>query len=171
MPKLFRALLKKNKWFWDGPLPWLEPGDIPADPLEHLTPNQFRLSVYEVNDDRSRIERVAAAIAAKRPGDIDNVEFVVFDQSILDEVGIQIDTAAPGDTCDAEVNIWHRDMINISANKLVAFAKRIVPTVQSDWVLAKKIHEVILESIRMSRYEWSKVNLKKKAKLQQEALQ
>jgi hypothetical protein len=171
MPSLFRALLKKNRWFWEEPLPWLLPGEIPADPLEHLIPNQFRLSVFEVDGDRTRIERVAAAIAAKRYGEIDTVEFIVFDQSVLEELGIQVDNAVPGDTCDAEVNLWHRDIVNISAGKLVEFATRIVPTVRSDWVLSKRIREVILESIRAGRYEWSRVNLKRKAVLQQEAQQ
>ncbi len=171
MPKLFRALLKKNKWFWDEPLPWLEVGDIPADPLEHLIPQDHKISVYEVSDDREQIERVAAAIAAKRHGEVDAVEFIVFDQSILAEVGIEIDRNTPGDTCDPEVNGWHRDMIEVSADKLVAFAKRVVPNIPSDLVLKKRIREVLIESGGLGLYDWSKINLRGRDKLHQEIRQ
>ena len=165
---LFRVLNKKLKWMWEEPITWLDDGDIPADPLNNLATSDNTLSVYEVNNDRWRIERVAAAMVAGRNKSIDDIEFIAFDQSILDEVGIVLDPTKRGTTCDKEVNLWHRDMIEISATKLVAFAKRIVPTVHSDLVLEKRIRQVIIDTGKAGKYEWSKVQLPNKNELKLE---
>lgn len=159
-----RVLLnKKLKWFWEEPIPWLKPGEIPADPLGQLETKDNELSVFEINDDRNRIERVAAALAIGRRSDIDIVEYILFEQSILDSVGIKL-RDDEGGTLDEEVNSWHRNMIELSADKLVAFAKQVVPTVPSDYVTHKRVWEVVLDSCRNGRIDLSKTNLSKDVK-------
>lgn len=169
MPKLFRQVRdKRNKWIWYEPRPrWLEEGDIPAGPLVHLIPGENRLSVYEVNDEPARIHQVATALAAGR-ANTDVVEYFVFDESILLDLGIEIDKLTPGTTCDSEVNKWHRDLINFSANKMVAFAKRALPIVVSDFVPKKTIDQKFLEVCRSRGYDWSKIGLENKQELRKQ---
>ena len=162
-----RALLKKLDWFLEEPISWLSTGDIPADPLGQLATKKNTLSVYEVNDDQYRIERVAAALAANRK-DIDTIEYFTFDQSILERVGISL-RDVKGDTCDEEVNSWHRDMIEISGNNLLTFAKQVVQIIPSDFVVKPRVRELIIDSLRTDRYVYSKVQLSSKDKLLEEA--
>lgn len=169
MPTLLRVLPnRKLGWGWEDALPWLEHDDIPADPLGQITTYKNTLSVFEVNDDPSRIERVAVALAAGKQK-LDDVEYIVFDQSILDEVGIVLDNKL-GKTCDPEVNDWHRDMKEVSANKLVSFAKKAVPALKPNWVLAKKIRQLLVAACRERKIELAKLGLssEEKAKLKVE---
>ena len=158
MPRLLRHLRKKNRWQSDEPLLWLEEGDIPADPLDNLSTLQNKLSVFEVNDDLSRIERVAAAMATRKEL-IQEFDYIVFDQELLEEIGIAINLVG-GDTPDNKANSWHRDLIQLSATKLVELAKRLVPTTEPDQILPKRIREVLINIVASGEIDWNQVNLK-----------
>lgn len=170
MPKLMRAILsKRNKWAWDEPpLSWLDDGDIPAGPLLHIIPDDHKISVYEVHGDQARINKVAAAISAGKEK-LDAVEYIVIEEADIVDVGIEIDDRELGETYDPEVNQWHRDLTNISATKLVALGRRILPKTISDWVLEKTVNEVFSETIKTNnqKIDWSHVKLKKKAEFRQ----
>jgi len=169
MPKLLRAIsAKKNRWVWDNlPLTWLDEGDIPASPLGNLMPKTDKLSVYEITDDRSSINRIATALAVSKQK-LDVIEYIVFEESVLTEIGIEMDKQAPGETYDPDVNLWHRDLVNISANKLVALVKRILPITIPDFVLPKKLSEVFEEVARSKNVDWGYVQLSNKKELMQQ---
>lgn len=150
--------------YTDPPLSWLETDDIPAEPLIHLIPEQFSLSVYEIPDkDEDRINQVATAIAAKR-NELDTVQYIIFEESILAELGIEIDDTIAGETCDVEVNTWHRELKHFSANKMVALVKRLLPITPADFVPQKTIESIFEEKGKSNKYDskWISSTLQKK---------
>lgn len=164
MPNLLRQLRKKNRWHWSQPLSWLDEGDVPADPLANLETKKNTLSVFEIDNDISRIERIAAAMAGQsNEGPKVEFEYVIFDQSILGEIGIKI-VNSDGQTPDSEVNSWHRDLTELSVTKLSSLAKRIVPIAKSRQVLPKRVREVFIENVRAKNIQWDKVTIGKSEK-------
>ena len=145
MPVLLRQLRIKNCWRTDEPLPWLGTGEVPADPLANFKTGNNTLSVFVVEGDRRRIERIAAAMAATATH-LDDFEYVVFDQNVLQPVGIQI-IKVEGDTVDSIVNDWHMDLVELSAAKVAELARILVPNCEPDMVTAKRVVEVLADII------------------------
>lgn len=135
---------------------------MPAVPFSSLIPtNSHKLSVFEVNDDEGRIEQVATAVCLGKQK-TDAVEYLIFDEADLIEIGVEFDKKSAGTTCDAEVNSWHWDLINFSANKMITLVKRTLPVVVSKFV-PKKTVEYTFEKYHLEKnYDWSKIGLKDK---------
>ncbi len=157
------------KWSTDEPLEWLQAGDVPADPLDNLATDQNKLSVYEVTGDQSQIERIAAAFAAGSNDDKPKeFEFILFNQEILPELAIRLDSSEPGVTGDSEVDSWHRDLVELSADKLASLAKRLVPTAEPRIVMGKQVSAALEESVVSGKIPLKHVvNKKRRDKLQQ----
>ena len=160
MTKFFREVKKNTNWIWHDTRPdWLAQGDYSAAPFEIVIPgNDNKLSVYEVNDDQDRIDLVATALAFGRPSN-DAVVYIIFDEAVLQNIGIEIKSDHKGTTCDPHVNDWHRDLINFSANKMFEFVKQTLPNVKTDFVAPKKIEQTFAKNCK--RYNWQRVNEKK----------
>ena len=124
MPLLFRAITQR-KWLTvkteEGA--WLVSSEIPADCLSDLKTHRGTLSLYEVQEDRSNLEQVIAAWAAGRQRP-DNVDYTLFDSELLGSLGLPL-VESPGTTPDPEVNEWHRDATQISAQALANLAFEI----------------------------------------------
>src|SRR5882672_947819 len=105
MPLLLRTV-RENRWYKSEAAPWLETGDVPADPLGDLATSQNRLSVWEVADDRSNVERIVRAVAIGRDK-IAAMGYVLFDSELLPAVGIRTEVEGGG-TADEAANAWHR---------------------------------------------------------------
>jgi hypothetical protein len=65
MPFILRTI-RKDRWYRIEDVPWLEEGDIHADPLADLNTKANELSVWLIEDDRSNLNRVVSALAATR---------------------------------------------------------------------------------------------------------
>jgi len=65
MPLLLHTV-RQNRWLKAEAKPWLDKGDVPADPIGDLRTNGNRLSVWELVPDRSNLERIVRAIAVGR---------------------------------------------------------------------------------------------------------
>jgi tRNA(Leu) C34 or U34 (ribose-2'-O)-methylase TrmL len=146
MAKLLRKV-KQNRWFKTDAQTLLDSGDVPSDPLGDLNTSQSKLSVFQVDENLGNIERIARALALGSQR-IDNVGFVLFDASLLDQASIGLDST-DGETMDAVVNKCHRDLTNLTGNKLVALTRLILVEGDSDTILKKRIEELILEGIRL----------------------
>jgi hypothetical protein len=74
MPLMLRKI-RKARWYQhnQADFPWLLDEDIPADPLGDLVTNDNELSVWQINDDKSNLHRIAAALAANSD-DISNLD-------------------------------------------------------------------------------------------------
>jgi hypothetical protein len=144
MAKLLRKV-KQNRWYRTDAQPLLDIGDVPADPLGDLSTSQNRLSVYQVDGGPAHIERVARALAVGAQH-LDNVGYVLFEASLLEEASIALDPT-DGDTVDSVVNKCHADLINLTGNKLVALARLILLEGKSDTILKKRIVELVREGL------------------------
>lgn len=79
---LFLRTVRENRWYKSEAAPWLERGDIPADPLGDLPTSQNQLSVWEVAVDRSNVERIVRAVAVGR-NNLADMGYVLFNSELL----------------------------------------------------------------------------------------
>src|SRR5215470_2574117 len=84
---LFLRTVRENRWHKSEAAPWLDRGDIPADPLADLATKENRLSVWELSGDRSNLERIVRAVAIGRDR-IADTGYVLFDADVLKRAGI-----------------------------------------------------------------------------------
>jgi len=122
MPLLLRTV-RQNRWFKAEAAPFLANNDIPADCLGDMNTTGNQVSVWELEEDRSNLERVVRAVAVGK-NKIDNAGYIVFDSALVQAAGIEIQNN-PGTTADTGANGWHRDLV-LTGNKMVALAKAII---------------------------------------------
>ena len=144
MPQLLRDV-RQNRWFKEVAAPFLAIDDVPADPIGDLRTQENRLSVFEVTEDGTNIERIIRALAIGKDK-IADTGYVVFDAGLLPTAGIDI-LETPGKTADEGANAWHRDLI-VSGNKLIALTKAILRHGKSGTVLKVRLRELIEEGAR-----------------------
>lgn len=142
MPLLLRKV-RENRWYKSEAERWLQQGDVPADLLGDLRTQQNQLSVYEVLPDRSNLERIVRALALGTNSGLADTGWVMFDSDMLAAVGIGTSASEPGDTQDKQVNQWHRDLVELSGNRLVALTKLILIHGESGTVLKKRLRELV----------------------------
>lgn len=145
MPLLLR-MVRENRWYKAEAADWLQRGDVPADPIGDLPTRKNQLSVYEVMPDRSNLERIVRALALTKDK-VADTGFVLFDSELLPELGINTSASEPGQTPDREANGWHRDLTDLSGNRLVALTRAILERGESGTVLKKRLTELVLSGI------------------------
>ncbi len=144
MAKLLRKV-RQNRWLKTDAQPLIDVGDVPADPLGDLSTSQNRLSVFQVDRDLANVERIARALALGGQR-LDDVGFVLFDESLLEKASIVLDPI-DGTTVDSVVNKCHADLANLTGNKLVALTRLILLEGESDIILKKRIVELVREGL------------------------
>jgi hypothetical protein len=145
MASLLR-IIRKNRWYIEEARPYLQSGDIPADPLADLRTEKNSLSVWLIEDDKSNLEQVIAAFAATRQS-LDHVDFALFDVTIPSEIHIKCEKSA-GDTPDDRANeSWHFNLRELSGLGLVALAKAILEKGQKERILEADVRELIKTAI------------------------
>ena len=157
MPFLLRSV-RENRWLKAEAEPWLERGEVPADPLADLQTQGNRLSVWEVEGDRSNLERVVRALAANRER-LADTGYVLFDSNLLTDAGV-VATFERGNTADEEANSWHRDLIDLSGDKLVLLARLILQNGESGRILKKRLEELVEDGIQQKQLLPEKIRLK-----------
>ena len=145
MAKLLRKVDKRHRWFKAAAQAHLDAGDVPADPLGDLRTTGNKLSVYQVDEDESNIERIARALACGREH-LAEVGYVLFDLSVLAKASIELDRN-DGKTLDSAVNQCHADLVDLTGNKLVALARLNLLEGESDTILKKRIVQLVLEGL------------------------
>jgi len=145
MAKLLRKIDKHRHWFKTDAQVQLDAGDVPADPLGDLRTSGNKLSVFQVDEDRSNIERIARALACGRER-LDDVGYVLFDASVLEKASIELNLI-DGKTLDSAVNKCHADLINLTGNKLVTLARHILLEGELDIIVKKRIFDLVREGV------------------------
>lgn len=121
MALLLRSIRKAR---WSQPPEWCDEGDLGADALNDLATKGHALSVWQIEQDESNLERVIAALAAMRDH-LSNFDLVLFPEEVVADTGTATDRS-DGVSPDHEANgRWHRDLRMISASKLLALARSI----------------------------------------------
>ena len=139
MPLLLRTV-RQNRWLKEEAAPFLAIDDVPADPVCDLQTKQNLLSVWEVAQDHSNIERIVRAVAIGRHA-IATMGYVVFDSGLLLAAGIEI-RENKGGSLDEGANAGHRDLV-VSGNKLVALTKAILRHGESGAVLKARLRQFV----------------------------
>lgn len=143
VPFILRKI-RKSKWYKHERVPWLAEGELQADALGDLQTSNNELSVWQVEDDRSNLERIITALAANSDH-ISNLDYALFDAQVLLELNIQ-SKHSRGNTPDEEANVWHLDLIQLSAQKLMKLAKAIM----TDGEKVRFLPKELLQSIRQA---------------------
>lgn len=150
MPLILRKI-RKRRWDESEDLAWLAEDDIPADPLGDLSTTFNALSVWYIEEDRSNLDRVVAASAAGRER-LDVLDYALFDQELLSQINIKI-KESPGATPDVEANEWHRDLVELSAAKLVNLAKVMLRNAERRRRLPKELDQLIAKAVASGRID------------------
>lgn len=110
-----------------------------------LRTTENKLSVYQVAEDGSNVERIARALACGRQR-LDDLGYVLFDVSVLAKASIELHPN-DGKTDDPVVNRCHADLIDLTGNKLVALARCMLLEGESDTIPKKRILELVQEGL------------------------
>ena len=159
MPLILRKLRKKSSWESRG-ITWLGPGQLQADVFGDLATKQNMLSVYKVGDNTrsDTLDRVIAALAVAGTEHIsDKFEYLLFDESILQTLGIKI-AHNKGETPDLEVDALHIDLIELSADRLLSLAVAMSGGTK-ERRLKKEVRTLVAQGILKGHIERSKLKL------------
>ena len=163
MPSLHR-IIRKNRWYIEEALFYLQCGDIPADPLGDLRTDKNSLSVWLIEDDRSNLERVIAAFAAARQS-LDHLDFTLFDFAIPAQINIKCEKSS-GDTPDDAANeSWHFKLSELSGLKLVALAKAILEKGHTERRFEADVRGLVRDAISKGQVSTSRMYPKLAQKL------
>ena len=143
---------------------WLPDGDVQADALTSLRTKGNRLSVWSIDDDRSNLSRVIAALAAGRDY-LDKLDYAIIDDRDLASLGVRV-VRVDGESSDEGANQrWHRDLITLSGRQLVGSAacmrggltrepksrvrELVVESVQSEFVARNSLKAGLLRALEV----------------------
>lgn len=143
MPFVLRKI-SRSKWYKQGH-PWLKSGELQADALTDLRTKDNSLSVWQIFDDKSNLDRVVTALATT-VNRIANLDFALFNIEILGSLGIAANPT-PGKSPDPVVNGWHLDLAELSANKVLVLAHAVSEHGVTNRVLEKRVLELITKSV------------------------
>jgi hypothetical protein len=115
-------MITGSRWYDLDDDSWVPSGDIHGDPLSDFRTRENVLSVWFIENDKSNLERVAAAYATSR-GKLDQIDFVLLPDNLLPP-DIQMKAVA-AKTCDKIANeCWHRDLVQLTGQRIVALARQ-----------------------------------------------
>ncbi len=140
-----------------------ELGGLQADALKNFRTKENALSVYEVQNELTDIQRILAAIAGTRDN-VQEVEYATFDSNLLEELEIKTNKIK-GDTADDTVNNLHIDLIDLTAKQVCLLASSIQKAGELTRMLKKKIGKKIIEGLKEGYLNKNKINEKLLPKL------
>jgi hypothetical protein len=104
------------------------------------------------------------ALAATRH-DVDHIEYIQFDESIVSRLGIRL-VKTQGETPDAYANrSWHYDLVELSGAKLLDLATRVLRNSTTGRVLSKNVLELIKKAVTNAEIDTFKLSPKLAAKV------
>lgn len=139
-----------HRRFWDkdrnAEEGWLHPDDVRADALWDLKTEQNALSVYLLDSkDEGLINRFVAALAAIRQRVV-HFDYALVDLESFRTLGLAL-ADAPGVTPDSTVNGWHKNVIELTAEKVAKVAAHIQGSGEFGRVQAKDVGRLIRRSL------------------------
>ena len=120
MPRFLRKI-RMSRWAKEGNLSWVPNDDLPADPLADLATLGNTLSLCQIEDDNSNIDAVIVALVATMDS-VQSIDYIIFPAGLIAAAGIECRQTL-GKTPFEPAQKWHRDLVSVSALRLVALAK------------------------------------------------
>jgi len=125
--------------------PWLEDGDIPADRISDLRTEENQLSIWMLKEDKSELSRCLSAFAANRMR-LTKLDYMIFNVDLLSELNLDY-IESKSNLRDKEINILHRDIINLSAKKLFSLAQVLTSKCELGRKEKQDVASLLIESI------------------------
>ena len=152
MSLLFHKIRQARWYLTENISSWMPEGDIPGDPLADLQTTENKLSVWIVEASECNVEQIVTALAANRKH-FANLDYALFDEALLCTVDIGIKRST-GATPDKKANdSWHRDLVEVSAKRLVQLAKKMLTESRRTRIDKNKVRELIEEGLNTGRLD------------------
>lgn len=157
MPLIFREI--GNKSWWDkahDEFCWLGDDELVGDVFKGVKTIKGTLSIYLLDDDQTNLSRIVAALACKRRS-LENFDFVLVpENAIVTDFEILRTT---GTTADDLVNDLHRDLVQLTADKLLKLVTIFGVHMSAMTRLYKDdVKDAILESLELESLHEDDVN-------------
>lgn len=128
------------------PLDWIQEGDVAADALSNLRTTGNTLSVWQIDENRTNLDRVVAALAAGRMK-LDKFDYALIDRQALEPLGIRLVKEAGGSS-DQDANArWHHDITGLSGSTLLELAYTLQTRAEFKRIHKKNVRNLIVASI------------------------
>lgn len=123
---------------------WLVRGEVQSDPITDLRTKDGKLSVWEIDEDRSNLELVLLALACTR-WDLDEIDFGLFNGEVAQELGIAIEHGR-ANTPVRRANPYHRNLTELTVSRLANFVYAAFPHIEKERRLPGEVTKLILEA-------------------------
>jgi hypothetical protein len=153
MPLLLK--IRKAKWYKNDNVPWLPENEIQADAVGDLRTTDNALSVWYILDRKENLEQVITALASTRDT-ISNLDYALFEDYVIAELGIRMKNTA-GTTPAPNANSWHRDLIELTASKLINLANAIMAEAEKSRFSRMAIRELIRNAVDHNKIELARL--------------
>ncbi len=133
---------------WGDEYPWLIMPGLPSDLLgnEAVRTDNCELSVYFINEDKSNINRVMAALNAKREF-LTDTGYLLFEESLPSDIGIKVQQT-DGETYDDHLNKnWHYDLVELNADAIVNLCEALVERCEIESLFKDDVIKLIGQSM------------------------
>jgi hypothetical protein len=160
MPNFLRKVQYRPNWDPEGEFSkYLSPGEAPADALKDLQTSNNRLSVWQIDDQETNLERVLAAIVS--PADhIQKFDYLIVESKHIQNLGFSIEKTT-GQTHDSHANNnWHFDLTRLSATNLSNLANCLLKNGATKRKYDRDLIPMLKKSIASGYVEQTKLNPK-----------
>lgn len=155
MVSVLRKIDKGDRWAYSYPK---KEEDFPADPLGDLLTTDNSLSVYFFEDEAS-LKIIELALASNRDY-IKPLEYLILKLDELRKMGFEF-KEYNGDTKIEAANNLHRNIVNLTADKLIILAKSMLKGMVNEgchiYKTPKEVKKIVNEGIQCGKI--SKVKL------------
>jgi hypothetical protein len=161
--------IRKAKWYKHENVPWLKADELQADALGDLYTENNALFVWFVTNDKSNLQRVAAALAGNCEY-LSNLDYALLNIELIADLNMKMVQKA-GDSADETANSsWHYDLTELSAVNLIALAKMIFTRGESLRYSEKEICRFLAQGISLKQLDRTKIKLRPEAMAKIDAL-
>lgn len=127
---------------------WLQEDEIPADPLSDLHTKNNTLSIFLIDENKTDLERCIAAYATcKSRGELREIDYLIFDEKLIKEVGITYRQQDDNNIIDEKIRKSHWNLYEVSSQKLVALANKVIVANNVDTLSIDQVCNLINDSI------------------------
>lgn len=155
MPLLLRKI-RKSKWYKTDSVLWLKEDEIQADALGDIVTSSNTFSVWLVQADKSNLEQVIVALASSCDN-ISNFDYALINVELLVNIGIKIEIKE-GLTPYSRANSWHRDLVELTTNKLSKLAEAMFLHSDRERVTEKQVLNLIKNAVQNGYIDQTKLS-------------
>ena len=149
---------RKNRWISE--YDWLNEDEVVADVYADFKTDEGKLSLWRIPEDLSNLERICAAIAAKKQK-VDKLDIFWFDEQVLKAYGVK-SVSTPGDTHDAEINKFHINIIELTTEKLYKLSDAVNSEVRSNQYIKrftpKEVKKLLRDALSNGYFDETDLN-------------